>query len=405
MAVTETVTESWGSRLGSSMKGIIGGIAMFIAAFPLLWWNEGNTIKTARALEEGEANCVPVESPAQIDPANEGVLVHMSGVADTETTLTDGEFGVSESKAIRLTRTVEMYQWLEKSHTTERKKVGGSVEKTTTYTYEKVWSEQPIDSSSFKEAGHDNPGVMEFQSDSYQAESVTFGAFRLAKDQIDRIHGTQPYKFAPDFVCPIERVKVSGNIIYIPNGETRSNALNQRDVVAQPRIGDMRATFTVVKPHEVSLVAKQHGDTFVAYTAKNKKRVSLMAEGVKDMEEMFADAQSANSFRCWLIRLGGFILMFLGISAILKPLSVVLDVLPFLGNIAEVGIAIVAFAVAGVCSLVTIALAWLAYRPVIAIALLAAAGGLVYWFKTKKKGATCAKKEEPPAASATPSAE
>lgn len=399
MAVTETVTEGWGSRLGTSLRGIIGGIAMFIAGFPLLWWNEGNTIKTAKALEEGEANCVAIESPAQIDPANEGLLVHMTGIADTETTLTDGEFGISEEKAIRLNRTVEMYQWQENSHTTEKKNVGGSVTKTTTYTYEKVWSEQAIDSSSFKEAGHDNPGYMEFESRSEQASSVTFGAFRLAKDQIDRIRGEQPYAFARDFVCPIERVKVSGNMIYIPNTETRSNALNQRDVLAQPRIGDMRAKFTVVKPHEVSLVAKQHGDTFVSYTAKNGKRVSLMAEGVKDKAEMFADAQSANSIRCWLIRLGGFILMFLGISAILKPLSVVLDVLPILGNIAEVGISIVAFAVAGVCSLVTIAVAWLFYRPVVGILLLVAAGGLVYWFKMKKKGAKCEKKEvQPPAA-------
>lgn len=41
MAYTETTTQSWGSRLGDSLKGIIVGIILFIVSFPLLFWNEG----------------------------------------------------------------------------------------------------------------------------------------------------------------------------------------------------------------------------------------------------------------------------------------------------------------------------------------------------------------------------
>ena len=53
MAVTETTTESWGIRLGGSIKGIAIGGALFIAGIPLLFWNEGRAVKTAKALEEG----------------------------------------------------------------------------------------------------------------------------------------------------------------------------------------------------------------------------------------------------------------------------------------------------------------------------------------------------------------
>ena len=60
-----------------------------------------------------------------------------------------------------------------------------------------------------------------------------------------------------------------------------------------------------------------------------------------------------------------------------------------------------AFAVAAPCSLVTIAVAWLYYRPVVGIALLAAAGAIVFWFKNKKKAAAAAKAAAP---SAQPSA-
>lgn len=384
MAVTETTTEGWGSRLGSSLRGILVGLAIFIGGFPVLFWNEGNTVKTRKALEEGEGVCVAVESNAAIDPENNGKLVHMTGLADTQDILTDPQFGVSE-RAIKLSRNVEMYQWVEESKTTEKKKIGGSVERTTTYTYTKEWVGHAIDSSSFKEAGHDNPGNMEFASDSQTATLVSFGAFRLSKDQIDRIGDSGPYVFPTNFVCAMERVKVQGATIYVPNAETRGNALNNREVAAQPRIGDMRVTYEIVRPHEISVVAKQHGDTFVPYTAKNKKKVSLLSDGIKDAEEMFADAQSANDMRCWLLRLLGFAMMYIGLKMVLKPISVVLDVLPFLGNIAEIGLGVVAFAVAAPCALVTIAVAWLFYRPVAAVLLLAAAGAIVYWFVSKRK--------------------
>lgn len=390
MAVTRTETIGWGSRLGSSLKGMLVGLALFVAGFPVLFWNEGNTVKTRKALEEGEGACISLESSAEIDAEMNGKLVHLNGFADTQEVLEDAQFGVKE-RAIKLMRKVEMYQWQEESHTTEKKKMGGSVERTTTYSYHKVWSERVINSSNFVEEGHDNPNAMEFESDETYASLVTFGAFRLSPNQIKLIGDEQSYVFPASFTCAVDRVKVSGGTIFIPNAETRFNPLNNRDTTGQPRIGDMRVTFKVIKPHEISVVAKQHGDTFVPYVAKNGKKVSLLADGTKDAAEMFADAQSANDMMCWLIRLGGFLMMFFGIQAVLKPISVTLDVLPILGDIAEVGLGIVAFAIAAPCALVTIAVAWFFYRPVAAIILLAIAGGIVYLFIKKRNEKRAAK--------------
>lgn len=384
MAVTETTTESWGSRLGGSLKGIVVGLVLFVVSFPVLFWNEGSTVKTRKALEEGEGACISLESNAKVDPDYEGKLVHMSGKADTKDVLTDSEFGISET-AIKLVREVEMYQWIESSKTVEKKNVGGSVTKTTTYTYKTDWSSSVVDSSSFKEAGHDNPGVMEFESKDSVAQNVTFGAFRLSENQIASIHGARAYQFATNYVCPVARVKINGNVIYVPNAETRKNELNQRDVVAQPRVGDMRVTFKTVVPHDVSIVAKQRGDSFVAYVAKNGKKVQLLSDGVRDQAEMFSSAQSANTFMCWVFRIIGFLIMLIGIKMVLRPLSVLCDVLPFLGNIVEVVNGIGAFLVALPLTLVTIAIAWIFYRPVLGIALLVVAGALVAFKICKNK--------------------
>ncbi|MGN0853605.1 MAG: TMEM43 family protein [Kiritimatiellia bacterium] len=398
MAVTETTTESWGSRLGNSIKGVLVGLGLFIAAFPVLFWNEGNSVKTAKALAEGEGACMPVASNAKIDAAMEGKLVHMSGLADTKDELADDDFGVKVT-AIGLIREVEMYQWVEESHTTEKKNVGGSVTKTTTYTYTQKWTNAPVDSSGFKEAGHDNPGVFEFPSSEKRASNVTFGAFRLSEKQISRIGGAVPLVFDAAFTSKVARVAMQGGTILVPNRETRDNSLNRRDVAAMPRIGDMRVTFKVVRPHEISLVAKQHGDTFIDYTATNGKKISLLTDGVEDAVAMFASARSANAMTTWLIRLAGLLMMYAGLSMVLKPLSVVGDVLPFIGNLLELGNGLVAGVVSFVCTIVTIAIAWLFYRPVLGVGLLVAAGALVCWLKAKAKNADASAKPaaQPPA--------
>ena len=386
MAVTETTKVSWGSRLGTSIKGILAGLALFVVGFPVLFWNEGNSVKTAKALDEGEGACIPVESIEKIDPEMEGQLVHMTGKAMTSDVLSDDQFGVSAT-AIALARKTEMYQWVEHSKTEEKKNLGGSVTKTTTYTYSQEWVDSAIDSSGFKEQGHDNPGMIEFPSEETRAANVSFGAFRLSESQIGRIGSEQAYAFPTDFVCKVERVQIQGRTIYVPNKTTRDNEKNNRDVASQPRVGDMRVNFSVVYPHDISIVAKQKGDTFVGYLAKTKKKIDMLSDGVKDAAEMFEAARSANTMMTWIVRLVGFLLMFFGLSMVLKPLSVLADVLPILGNIVEIGTGLVAGVIAFVCALVTIAIAWIFYRPVLGILLLAAAGAAIFllWKKQQEK--------------------
>ncbi len=50
---TEVSSQGWFSRIGDSIKGILFGIFLFIAAFPLLWWNEGRSVERYNSLKEG----------------------------------------------------------------------------------------------------------------------------------------------------------------------------------------------------------------------------------------------------------------------------------------------------------------------------------------------------------------
>ena len=69
-SVSETSSQGWLSRLGGAIKGIFVGLIMVIAAFPLLFWNEGRAVKTAKSLDEGRGAVVTTDS-ARVDPAKE----------------------------------------------------------------------------------------------------------------------------------------------------------------------------------------------------------------------------------------------------------------------------------------------------------------------------------------------
>ncbi|MBP5320003.1 MAG: TMEM43 family protein [Kiritimatiellae bacterium] len=412
MAVTETTTTSWGSRLGSSFKGMLAGLIMFIAGFPLLFWNEGNAVKTARALTEGSKSVISIDA-AQLDPANEGKLIHLSGMAKTEDLLKDADFAIEQKGGIRLVRQVEMYQWQENVKTSEKKKVGGGTETVKTYTYAKTWSSAPIASEGFKESGHDNPGAFPFEGSEQYAQTVMVGAFTLTENQIKRIGKSQPFTFPEGYKVP-ETVKgvLQNNVIYIPAikaktvvtpapaagaslaqavANTASNAVAQVAGAAAaynpaaPSIGDLRVTFSVVLPHEISVVACQKGSSFVPFTASNGKVISLQSDEPRTAEQMFESAKKANAMLTWILRLVGFLVMYGGLKAILKPIETLGDVLPFLGTILGIGTSLVAGVVALVCALVTIAVAWLAYRPLVAVPLLVAAVALIIYLVGRSK--------------------
>ena len=66
---TETVSTGWFSRIGDSIKGILFGLLLVIAAFPVLFINEGCAVKTRKTLDQGNKEFVHVD-PTAIDTSN-----------------------------------------------------------------------------------------------------------------------------------------------------------------------------------------------------------------------------------------------------------------------------------------------------------------------------------------------
>jgi hypothetical protein len=365
---TEASSQGWLSRLGDAFKGILFGIVMFVVAFPLLFWNEGRAVKTEKSLAEGRGAVVTVASD-RMEPANEGKLVHTTGRAKTEETLADADLGVS-ANAIRLKRKVEMEQWKETAKSEKKDKVGGGTETITTYSYSREWSDTLVDSSRFKQPdGHQNPRAMEVKGAQWTASKVTLGAFTLSPSQISSIDGEEPLPVAAGAATPSVlggKASVQGGGFYV--GQDPQS----------PSIGDLRVTFYRVPETDLTVVAKQTGNSFQPYRARAGGSVDLQRRGIATADDMFASAEQSNMVLTWVLRGVGWLVMCIGIGLVLRPLSVLASVLPILGDIVGAGTGLIAFLLGSVLTAVSIALAWIAFRPVLGIAMLALGGACGY---------------------------
>jgi hypothetical protein len=377
---TVTSSQSWFSRVVGSIGRVFVGILLVLVAFPLLWWNEGRAVKTARGLSEGASAVVQVPAD-HVDAAHDGKLVYLTGQATVSGTVTDPEFAVS-ANAIKLVRTVEMFQWQEKQKSEKRKKLGGGEETTTTYTYETAWESHAIDSSSFKQpAGHTNPGALPWNSRTFTAGTVTLGAFTLSPAVLALIDQRE------------DRRIDDGDARSLPQGvdvTVSDGAFYKSRTPQSPQVGDVRISYQVVKPLVVSLVAVQQGTSFEAFHATSGTSVLLLQPGVVSAAQMFKAAAAENTMWTWILRGAGFLLMLIGVALVLGPLAVVGSVIPFLGTLLSAGIGVVAFLIALGLSLVTIALAWFVYRPLLSLALLAVAAGALILVLMRHRGAKAA---------------
>ena len=103
------------------------------------------------------------------------------------------------------------------------------------------------------------------------------------------------------------------------------------------------------------------------------------------MDEMFASQHEANNMWLWALRLVGLLLIISGLKGIFGILVTILKVVPFLSSILSFGINIICSVVGFVWALLVAAIAWLFYRPLIGIALLAIAGAVIFFFWKKGK--------------------
>lgn len=396
---------------GRSLIAVPVGAVLVVAMLFLLFWNEGRAIKRARALAEGSESYIAT-TPDVVLPENEGKFVHFIGKADVLEPLYDSEFGI-EVDAIRLKRTVKMYQWKE----SERRVSSGSGNNRTEHTeynYSKVWSEDLIDSSNFHRNGHENPNRMPFQSRTFTSNQVRVGRYSVPDSLITKINVSESLPFfwenLPESIRNQSRIELGSESqveqLYLPYqmqlataAEGLTNERQQSDGPSRAvsgvakavasggldesetkntqassfehneEIGDLRIAFEATLPCEVTIMSGQVENTLEPYQTKNGA-LHMLRVGTLTPEEMIAKAVTENTILTWVLRAVGSALTVLGVRIAISPLTSLTGSIPFVGRLINTGFNAVAMLVGLGFSLITISIGWLIYRPLIGIPLL-----------------------------------
>lgn len=371
---TEVTRTSWSSRIGKSIKGLIMGTLLVFVGIALLFWNEGRAVKTHKALEESQGSVVSINA-LEDAPQMNGKLVHISGKADSSETLEDTVLSVN-IVGLKLQRLVETYQWKETSHSEERKTLGGDTETVTTYQYEKIWSSDKIKSAGFKKPdGHQNPDEWVYNNKIWAANQINIGNYQLSNSHKYLIENFQELPIPQNIPLPDDLKKINDKLYAGKDPK-------------KPMIGDQRIQFNFIPAQAYSAIGDLNNNEIHEHTASNGQRIVLLQAGSFSADAMFEKAKSDNANLTWILRLVGSVLLIVAFSMILKPLSVLADVVPLVGNIVEIGTGIVGFLLGSIVALVTISIAWIFYRPLLGLVLLVIVGALIYWLKRKSSQAT-----------------
>ena len=449
MAYQEVTTTGYGTRVGNSFKAIGSGFLMFVLGTALLWWNEGRAVKTEKMLDEAGNNYVEMENPNKKDASLEGELICGTAMATTEDSLTDAQFGIgakaiSIRRNVEYYQWVEHSQTKR-----EDKLGGKEVTTTTyTYSKQWVSSPVPSSEFHDPAYQNKNMVLTTIEDNDQWAENVKWGAYTLpeslfhrisSREGIDlaisedllkqfdkttqaayeRFYGVQKaiQQPAQPVQQPVSQPVIPDSIRALLSDSAKAvldsiqavtdslnkqmaNAENKKDlkyvhqasnvlyfgrVPGSPEVGDVRVTFEKVVPAKVTVMAVVDGDSFKPYKAKNGKRFQTLVMGKKSGDEIIEGEKEANNMILWALRILGVMIVIGGLKGIFGFLETILKVVPFIAGIFGWGVGIVCTVIGIVWSLIVIALAWLFYRPVLAICLLAIAGFLIWVFAFKGK--------------------
>jgi hypothetical protein len=364
VSITRT---GWLGNIMNSFVGMLFGIILFVVAFPVLWFNEGRTnmatVAQASVLVDG----------ASVNRDTEGKQVAVNGTLTSDQRLGDLPY-LAAGPYIQLDRKVEMYAWVEHKSTETRKDAGGSSTTTTTYTYDKQWTSTPEDSQSFEHPqGHANP-ALPLKSTSLVVPSAHVGAYAINTSDIT-LPDAQDINLGSPSVELVGDHRVVGNYILLGRGSFDT-----------PQLGDVRISYSGVSANTQAIAfGKQQGAALIPYlTPKNDRlyRVFVNTDREGAIQTMGTEYQVMG----WILRLVGFLMMWIGLCLCFEPITTFLDVLPFLGNAGRFVIGLAMFGVALLLSAITIVISMLVHNLLALIVVFGLLiGGVIVWGNMRRR--------------------
>lgn len=303
----------------------------------MLYWNEGRLDYSKIA-----SKSMPV-SASQVDQADNGKFVSVTGSLSTNQQISDGAY-LKPGAYIALNRVVEEYAWVQNEQTQSQSHTGGSSTNTTTYTYSEEWTNDPQSSSSFQyPQGHQNPSLP-IDSTSIEATTGQVGA----------------YSFDPQTIKlpPLQNLNLNAQNINLPSTATAAATpaaststtsvattstsnlslvspqylYGGKGSLSSPQLGDIRISYKALQPGTTATAFGQlNNGNLSAYTDSNNHTLYDLLLG--DRQTAIANLHSQYETTTWILRGVGIVLIWIGLMMLFGPLDMLLDFIPIAGEI------------------------------------------------------------------------
>jgi hypothetical protein len=341
-----TVTEEGAlSQIGSSFKGMLIGFLCFIVSFIVLWCG-ATRIDWSREFK----GAVPAEKAS----GDEAAYVTGTPVADEI-----GNTYLSQGKYLKISKTPEVYAYVERTKSkSETKREGVTRKKVTktktTYSYVLEWTTNPKDISGFNQQYWNKFARNRGISPSISNPTLT--------EKPDTIYTPK---------CTVNGYSIDVSKVSFMGGSQDLDLVYVRGSKGSPRLGDMRMRYTVIPSDtKYTFAGSVSGKKMDAYyRSDDDYKFAAVPGEFKDLLKALKQSyKTAGMIYFW----GGFLLMAIGLVLLAGPVTTLLEFIPFLGGLGSGVIKVVLVIIALILSAVFYWLIKLWWLWLIIVALLIA---------------------------------
>ncbi len=214
----------------------IVGALLVLAGIGLEALNASSLINYREASSRHGGEAIELGADALPQPGQHGYMARLAGTPRVVEAPHDPEFNQTANTPV-LVRRVEMFQWREIN-------IGGNVH------YELDWVDHPVDSSRFRDVrGHANPGRFPIEGRQFDAGLVQMGGFTLGRVLVHALPGSQLVE--PDSSALPQNLAVTFS--------RYQDYLVTSAHPGDPRLGDLRVSWSAVPLQQVTIVARLDG--------------------------------------------------------------------------------------------------------------------------------------------------
>jgi hypothetical protein len=314
--------QTFGNKLVGSIAWLFIGIFIFLGSFYVLY--KGVVRVNYAQIAEQAVNADQAQQ--------EKAFVYATGEIESESKIGDGIY-LNDGDYIAFEKTAEMYAWVENVEHENGDKI---------YTYETKWVEDvPLSGEFEKPEDHRNPMKTEKNFRKIVSEAQING-YKIDVDDV-KLPPLQPLELSDKNIQLLEyQTIVSNEHEYVFDGY---------GTYEEPEVGDFRIRYSALPEGEKVTVFGRLGNNEIEQHHDNKK-AELYRLFLGEKEDAVSTLESEYEVAGWIYRVAGFLLMWIGLLLMLKPLTVAVEFLPFLSNLGKTAITIITFLTALVITIV-----------------------------------------------------